>query len=274
MPAYRVYTKQRLSRINTVYLSEYSHHIEIADVKMANRCIKKMYESLDAAGPQVGDVIHYTTREGTYYPHAHIDDIHDGIVSVCLAPFDPFVQLENGKIHMHSVSGGPWVEIPENEMKKSGVETKRFRFFGSAGVCANGAIQFEGYANCWEYKEADLLFGEYSTKEYTRTVYRKFGVQWHCETTDPDNGTHAPNTNDFFKWMKELKGVQFGDFAKDDTVTIFTYKEVDPLVSFDFWKGLKLPLSTRRINGNTWVDVKLCTNDRQKLVVAYRYTNN
>lgn len=274
MSKYRVYTKERLSKINPVYLSEYSHHIESADVKMANRCIKKMYASLDVAGPQVGDVVHYTTREGTYYPHAHIDDIHDGVVSVCLIPFDPFVQLENGEVYMHSVSGGPWVQIPQKEMRKCGVETKTFQFFGSSGVCAHGAIQFEGYANCWEYKEDGLLFGEFSTKEYTRTVYRRIDGKWYIETTAPDNNTPHPNAKNFKKWMQELKGVQFGDFAKDDMVTIFTYKEVNQLVSPDFWQQLDLPISTRQINGSNHVDVKLDTNDRQKVVIVYRHTNS
>lgn len=274
MSKYRIYTKKRLSQINAVYLSEYWHHIEKSDVQTANQCIKTMYTGLNSNEPQIGDIVHYTTREGTYYPHAHIDDIRDGVVSVCLNPFVPFVCLRDKKISFSSVSGGPWVQISKEKMRKCEVETKTFQFFGSSGVCAHGAIQFEGYANCWEYKEDGLLFGEFSTKEYARTVYRKIDTQWYVETTDPDNDIPQPNGNAFKKWLQELRGVQFGDFEKDDMVTVFTYKEVNRLVRPDFWQQLDLPISTRRINGRNHVDVKLDTNDRQKMVVVYRYANN
>lgn len=180
MPQYRVYNTVELEKINPVYLSDYSHRIEQSDVQFTNQCIKMMYEGLSMDIPKVGDIIQYTTKQGVYYPHAHVDSIENGIASVCLVPFIPYIFIgKDNRIQMESVSGGPWEQIQISKLKKIGMETKLFRFFGSSGVCAHGAIDFEGYANCWEYKEDDLLFGEYSTKRYNRTVFRKYDNQWH-----------------------------------------------------------------------------------------------
>lgn len=267
----RVYTKGRLEKINAVYLSDYSHRIEQRDVQFANQCVKLMYNTLYLKTPKVGDVVQYTTKEGIYYPHAHIDRIENGVASVCLAPFMPFVYIRDGKIHMDSVSGGPWVRIPVSALKKAGVESKWFHFFGSAGACAHGAIEFEGYANCWEYAEEGLLFGEYSTKLYNRTVFRKIDGKWYLtETTDLES---VPDPKDFEQWMRETKGVQFGNFDKDETVTVFTYKEAHLLVPLVFWRKLDMPQSMRRINGRSKVYVKLSVNDKTKTVTVYRYAN-
>lgn len=268
---YRVYTKARLEKVNAIYLSEYSHRIEQSDVQFANRCIKLMYENLSLNEPKVGDVVQYTTREGLYYPHAHIDNIENGVASVCLVPFTPFVFIRDNEIHMDSVSGGPWVQVPIPELVKSGVESKWFHFFGSAGMCAHGAIDFEGYANCWEYKEDNPCFGEYSTKLYNRTVFRKIEGKWYVtEATDPET---LPEPQDYNQWFAETKGVQFGSFDKDSVVTVFTYKEVNLLVPLEYWKTLTLPQSTRRINGHNKVFVKLSVNDKNKTVAVYRYAN-
>lgn len=267
----RVYTKERLERNNAVYLSEYSHRIEKSDIQFANRCVKMMYNALCFNRPKVGDIIQYTTQDGEYYPHAHIDRIENGMVSVCLNPFVPFIFIRDGEIEMESVSGGPWVQVPESALQKTGTESKWFCFFGSSGVCAHGSIEFEGYANCWEFKEENPLFGEYSTKLYDRTIFRK-GVdgKWFVSGSTIFG---LPDKADFEQWKRELKAVQFGDFGKDDTVTIFSYKEQHFLVPVSKWKRLSYPQSKRRINGRNYVCVKLHTDDNAKVVSVYRYAN-
>ena len=276
MPKCRMYTQERLRRINTVYLSDYSHEIRKSDVRFANRCVKMMYNTLGADKPRVGDIIQYTTREGIYYPHAHLDSIENDRVSVCLNPFVPFVFMQDGAVHFNAVSGGPFVRISSSMLKKAGVESKWARFFGSAGVCAHGAIDFEGYASCWEYKEEGLLFGEYSTRLYNRTVFRKIEGKWYItEATDAESVPNSlPNKEDFNRWLEETKAVHFGDFAKDEVVTVFSYKEKHFLVPLDYWESLSLPQSKRRINGQSYVSVKLNTDDNSKVVSIYRYANN
>lgn len=268
----RIYTKTKLEKVNAVYLSDYSHRIEQSDVQFVNQCIGLMYNALCFVRPKVGDIVQYTTKDGIYYPHAHIDCIENGVASVCLSPFIPFVYIRDGEIRMDSVSGGPWVQVPVSELVKSGAESKWFHFFGSSGVCSHGAIQFEGYANCWEYKEEGLFFGEYSTKLYNRTVFRKIDGKWYLtETTDSEN---MPDSEDFEQWIQETKGVQFGLFEKDETVTVFAYKENHMLVPLEFWKLLDKPMGWRRINGRNKVRVKFDVNDKTKTVTVYRFTNS
>lgn len=267
----RIYTRKRLAKINAVYLTDYSHEIRKSDIQFANKCVRMMYNSCDSAAPKVGDIIQYTTQDGAYYPNAHIDRIENGMVSVCLQPFVPFVSIRDGKIDMDSVSGGPWVQIAEKSLKKSGTKNKWFRFFGSSGVCAHGSIDFEGYATCWEYKEENPFFGEYSTKLYDRTIFRKGADgKWYVSDSTIFG---LPHKEDFEQWKRELKAVQFGDFDKDDMVTIFTYKEWNYLVPFKKWKGLSYPQSKRRINGSSCVCVKLSVDDTAKTVSVYRYAN-
>lgn len=267
----RVYTKKRLEKINTVYLSEHGHRIEKSDIQFVNRCVKWMYNALCFFTPKVGDIIQYTTQDGKYYPHAHIDRIENGVASVCLNPFVPFIYMRDGKIEMDSVSGGPWVQIPTSTLQKVGTESKWFRFFASSGICAHGSIDFEGYANCWEYKEKNPFFGEYSTKLYDRTIFRKVDGKWYVSETTI---SELPDKTDFEQRRHELKMVQFGDFNKDNAVSVFSYKERHFLVSPDVWDKLAYPQSKRRINGKNYVPVKLFTDDSNKVVCVYRYTNN
>lgn len=273
---YRVYTKARLEKINPAYLSVYSHQIQQSDVQFANRCVKIMHKGLDAEYPKVGDFIQYTTRDGVYYPHAHIDNIENGVASICLNAFVPFVAIKEGKIEYTSVSGGPWLQIPETTLrtlKKTGAESKWFRFFGSSGFCSHGAIDFEGYANCWEYKEPNPLFEEYSTKQYDRMVLRKIEGKWYI-TESTNSNVRPENLTELEQWGQEVKGVLFGSFDTDDTVTIFIYKEVPVMLTLEQWKSLSLPQSVRRINGRNHVFVKLLVDDNNKTVKVCRYTNS
>ena len=72
--------------------------------------------------------------------------------------------------------------------------------------------------------------------------------------------------------MAERKGKQFGDFATDDVVTVFIYKERFHLIDLKKWQMMDLPQSTRRIN-NSQVYVKLDINDETKTIDVYRYEN-
>lgn len=272
----RVYTKSRLEKINRAYLSVGSRQIEHSDVQFANRCIKMMYKGLEADYPKVGDFIQYTSWDGIYYPHAHIDNIENGVASVCLNAFIPFVTIRDDKIIFTSVSGGPWAQIPEETLKglkKTGAESKWFRFFSDSGFCSHVSIDFEGYANCWEYKEENLLFGEYSTKQYDRTVLRKIDDKWHI--TESTNVSSIPEDfQELEQWVQEVRGVLFGNFDTDDTVTVFTYKEVPVMLTLKQWQMLELPQSMRRINGRSKVFVKLLVDDDTKTVKVCRYANN
>lgn len=272
----RVYTESRLEKINRAYLLVGSRQIEHSDVQFANRCIKMMHKGLEADYPKVGDFIQYTSRDGIYYPHAHIDNIENGVASVCLNAFIPFVTIRDDKIIFTSVSGGPWAQIPEETLKglkKTGAESKWFRFFSDSGFCSHGSIDFEGYANCWEYKEENLLFGEYSTKQYDRTVLRKIDDKWRI--TESTNVSSIPEDfQELEQWVQEVRGVLFGNFDTDDTVTVFTYKEVPVMLTLKQWQMLELPQSMRRINGRSKVFVKLLVDDDTKTVKVCRYANN
>lgn len=281
MPHYRVYNRRMLSRINAEYLSDYSHEIKDSDIQFANKCIKAMVGALNSDVPKAGDVIQYTEKDGTYYPAAVIDKIIDAdTATVCLGPFIPYVSMDSDKkLSFYIGGGGPWVKVSLKKLKYVGTTDKWCRFWGSSGVCAHGAIDFVGYTSCWEFKEEGLLYGEYSTKDYDRVVfslYRDGGKlhacdnQWYARGSDPEN--IPAKIEDVPAWLTERKGKQFGDFATDDVVTVFIYKERFHLIDLKKWQMMDLPQSTRRIN-NSQVYVKLDINDETKTIDVYRYEN-
>lgn len=273
MAQYRVYNRKMLARFNPVYLSDYAHRIEKCDVRFTNKCIKAMFHGLGSTEPKVGDVIQYTEKDGTYYPAAHIDSIdNEQVATVCLSPFIPFISLDSdGKVSFSSVSGGPWVSVPLEKLKHIGTTDKICRFFGSSGVCAHGAIDFKGYASCWEFQETGP-FADFSTKLYSRTVFSRYkkNDKWYAAGPDPEN--IPAKIEDVPAWLAERKGKQFGDFLKDEVVTVFTYKEKAHLISLKEWQKLDLPQSTRRMN-NSSVYVKLAIDDETKTIDVYRYEN-
>lgn len=268
---YRQYTAERLEKINSRYLSVPTHKIRQSDVDTANKCIAIMYNRLGEQTPRVGDLVHYTRSDGNYYGYAHIDEIEGTNAIICLEPFTPFVDLNQDKINISHVSGGPFVSVPLNKLIADGNGTKLFQFFGSSGAYANGAVQFEGYANYWEYTGDNYRFGEYSTKNYDKITFRRVnGVMRPVSATG--NASILENEFLYKKWLDEMKAVTFGDFKTDDKVIVFTYKEVSKLVTKKFWDMLELPTSIRRMNASD-IPVKLDVNDRTKTVTVYRYTN-
>lgn len=270
--SYTPYTKESLARLNAVYLSEYGHRITEADIECANDFVERMYQQLKTPNVCVGDRVKYVTKYGDWYPNAHVDRIEGDTVVLCLSPFVPFIYRRDDGIAMYSVSGGPWVSVPIKDLAPSVAERKTFQFFGSAGICAHGAIQFKGFAKCWTYKEDGLLFGEYTTQLFDRTVFRKTDGKWYL--SDTTNTEALPRPEEFQRWMRELHGKQFGSFETDDVVTVFTYKELHRLMSEEEWLKLDLPLSDRRINGTVPVPVKLDACNFTNTVIVYRYKNN
>lgn len=273
MPKFRTYTRNLLAKRNPVYLSDYAHEITLKDVNFANQCVRIMFERLSSTGPQIGDVIQYTAKDGTYYGNAHIDRIDNGIASICLIPFVPFIEKETANtLYFHSVSGGPWVSVPVDQLHYLGTANKDVCFFGSSGVCAHGSITFTGYAKCWEFKEEGLLFGNFSTKEYHRVVLHKYGKKWHlCECHDPED--FPQRTEDIPAWIKERHGIQFGDFQHGNAVTIFTYREIPHFIPQKKWMKLALPQGTRYMNHSN-VYVKLAVDHEKKTIDVYRYANH
>lgn len=275
MAQYRVYNKAALARLNPVYLSDYAHRIETSDVQFANKCIKAMFNSLNSKTPKVGDVIEYTMQDGTYYHAAQIEGIVDGTTAVvCLVPFIPYVHFDSdGKLSFECGSGGPWVDVPLEKLKYIGTRDKTCRFWGSSGVCAYGAIDFDGYATCWEFKEDGLLYGDFSTKFYDRIIFKRYDGdrRWYAYGPDPEN--LPTKSEDVPAWLAEHKGRQFGDFQKDDMVVVYAYKERNHLIDLKKWQSMKLPQSTRKIN-NSLVYVKFAVDDEKKIIDVFRYANS
>lgn len=265
------YTMETLEKENVGFLSEPGHEIYPDDVTFVNQCIDKMHEDANGKYPKAGDVIQYTTRDGKFYRNAHIDSIHDGVASVCLSPYVPFITVRGNEIKMDSVSGGPWTTVPVSCLEKAGMTCKPFQYISSHTLLgAHCAIGFTGYAACWRYNEPKPLFGAFSTEQYNRILFTKAGDGWY---TSSDTAVDIPDSDEFESRMYELKATTFGDFEKDTSVVVFVYKELNRLIPREQWTAMELPLSTRRINGHSSVPVKLQTDDNNKTVTVYRYCN-
>lgn len=263
-------TKKELLKINVLY--DYEHGLDDADVEMANKYINYIESTRDKKHPQTGDIIRYTTKYGDFYAKAHIDNQNDeNSFAVCLSPYIPFISSINEGLKL-STSGGPWKSVKTCDLKYIGTAKKMFCDFGSCGWCANGAVNFEATVNVWEYTENDLLYGEYTTEYYKKMSIRKLDEPSDFGYMIIGEGVAFKDEKDYQAFLKTYKAKVFTN-PNPKTETIFMYKEINQLLSFNEWEQLKnCQIDTRLCNGSI-ITVKVQYNDCNKTVTVYRYSN-
>ena len=270
------YTKETLILINPTY--HMTHRIIESDVAMANK-YKAIIEASRMDGCiQAGDVVELTTKHGDYYKNAHIEkmDEESGCWTVCECPQIPFIWPNNTGDNIRcSTCGGLWTSVP-GDLKLIGKRKKLFKDWGHCGSCANGAVEFEADVNVWEYAHPEPLYGEYTTKDYSKH-YISYCVD---ERGNPKNGSNYryqgdgiafATAEDYAVWLKTFRGVEFQGNWPNQTV-VFCYKRVEKLLSCDEYDALDLPTDTRMCNGI--IEIKVLYDDVLRTVTEYRCTNS
>lgn len=162
------YDLKSLVRLNR--LEGYACSIKECDVEKVNRLVSRIREDREKVSlPTAGDVVTYTTRGGDYYPRAHIERGDDREINICLLPQTPFCH-ENEKRTDYNTEGGPWITTDPGLLLPDGIRSKQFRMWGHTGRHKNGAVLFHTFVRAWKYTESEPLYGEYTTKEWTRYI--------------------------------------------------------------------------------------------------------
>lgn len=267
------YTLESLKNENSEFIYVGNHEMLESDVELVNACVAKSCKDLEEKSPKVGDSVNYTSQDGTFYKAAHIDGIENDIAVICLEPFIPFVFYNDGKLEFYRCSGGPFVQVPLKDLNRKGTTLKKFRVFSEHTFTkAHSAIEFNGYATEWVYREPNPFFGDFSTELYDRITFMRVGKnEWNIRMSRPID---MPADNiPIMKWLEELHGTIFGNFQTDSFVTAFVYKVHDSLIPLKMWNQLDLPVTYRKVNGSTPVPVMLEANDNTKTIMVYRYKN-
>lgn len=258
---------EELTRNNTIHIDVHGP-LDEKDVADINR-ISDLIENSRGVSPKAGDAVEIFTRDGMYYPHAHIEEIHtNGKVIVCASGGRASVNSEGG---MSRVSGGPWMTLDVSQFVPNGEYVKDFMFFRPAAFFpAHAMVDFQVKVKYWKYAEPDPLYGEFSGKDYDiwrhhvfpgRKIngYRHFvGSLCFCTKTD------------YLAWLATYKGVEF---AGECYNTVFTYRKAENLIGKAEWDALGLPIDTRIINASI-VPIKYQVDDEKHLITEYRYTNH
>ena len=150
------YTLENLLPLNVSY--DRDHILRQQDVDMANRLVEVIEGSRSNITPKIGDRMRHVDRNGDFYGYALIEDLRADGMSVCLAPYVPFVGIGDPDIWL-SVSGGPFTSINPSEMKFIGWETGYSAHGDSCGPCANGSVRFMAKVAKWEYIAPNPFMG-------------------------------------------------------------------------------------------------------------------
>lgn len=140
------YTMETLLPLNVSY--DRDHILRQQDVDTVNRLVEVIEGSRSSLTPKVGDRMRHVDREGDFYGYALLENFQADKMSVCLAPYVPFVGIGDPDIWL-SVSGGPFTSIDSAEMKFIGWEDGVFSAWGHCGPCANGSVRFMAKVAKW-----------------------------------------------------------------------------------------------------------------------------
>ena len=142
-------------------------------MEKVNRLIFRMRkEREENPAPVAGDTVTYTTRGGDYYPQAHIERSDGREAQLCLLPRMPFCHEKEGRT-CYNTEGGPWVTTDPGLLLPDGIRGKQFRTWGHTGRHENGAVLFHTSVRAWKYTEPEPLYGEYTTKEWTKYLIER-----------------------------------------------------------------------------------------------------
>ena len=231
-----MYTKETLAEINNRYINCGHYPLTDSDIEKANMYVQMIENTRSKTIPKAGDRIIYTTDFGDYYRYAHIESIENGQAYICEQPYAPFVYKGEEKIWF-STSGGSWHYIDIGKLTYVGTEKKTFCAWGSYGVRADGAIEFEANVSLWEYKNENPMFVDENGNQYTTKNYDYMILHYSTER-DPQYKYFGQsiawrNEYDLQAWLKTFKAKVFEYDARFGTALVWYWKEKQHHVSPD-----------------------------------------
>ncbi len=258
------YSRETLLPINTLY--DHEHHLTQEDVDMANKLVRHIEHTRNPRIPQVGDQVRYTTRYGDFYDNALIEAVReDGMRSICLCPYVPFVWTTSDGIGC-AVSGGPFTAVMPQALKPSGAVQGDFCDWGHCGACGNGVVRFCTEVLLWEYREPEPLYGDFTTEKWRKISLYKDTENLRGDLYRGDCISFRAEV-EFRRFLSDYEGTVF---AAPDTksVIVWCYRDEQTAVSQEEWNALEAPVSERRLY-NAPQPVKLVKDHGRHTTVCY-----
>lgn len=253
-----------LQPLNAAYDAE--HHLTQADVDRVNALVMHIGNTRSAQVPKAGDRILYTSRAGDYSEDARIDRVNDdGTLAVHVVSFIPFVAPTDDGVWCVA-GGGPLVDIAPSETRYAGTARVEFRIWGHDGPCGNGAVRFEAGVSVWEYKEANPLYGNFTTKHW-----RKLDLYRFPERTDGDLYRGVCISFDSDEELEQFVADYEGKLFRapvPNRIILWCYRDELKAVLQAEWDALDAPVSQRRIY-NAPQPVKLVKDHERHTTVCY-----
>ena len=258
------YSRETLLPINTLY--DHEHHLTQEDVDMANKLVRHIEHTRNPRIPQVGDQVCYTTRYGDFYDNALIEAVReDGMRSICLCPYVPFVWTTSDGIGC-AVSGGPFTAVMPQALKPSGAVQGDFCDWGHCGACGNGVVRFCTEVLLWEYREPEPLYGDFTTEKWRKISLYKDTENLRGDLYRGDCISFRAEV-EFRRFLSDYEGTVF---AAPDTksVIVWCYRDEQTAVSQEGWDVLDAPVTEQRIY-NAPQPVKLVKDHGRHTTVCY-----
>lgn len=259
------YTVETLQYLNNSH--DYGYDVSQSDSDKVNRLILFIQKERDSREePVAGDLIEYTTRSGDYYVHAHIERIKDGCLEICLSPYIPFCYEDTGQAS-YNTSGGPWTHLDKVRLEPAGIKAKLFKTWGHSGRCANGAVYFKTFIRAWRYMEPEPLFGEYTTKEWSKYFISKLpDPEKPGEFTYTSDGFTVYSETEFNRLVQLLRGEVFDGIYRNSLV-LWGYRMEWKYLSVEEWNGIKAGIHLSFLGTSP---VKIRTNQENHQVIIYK----
>ena len=250
--------------MNTLY--DHEHCLTQEDVDAANALVRHIERTRNPLVSQGGDRVRYTTRHGDFHGNALIEAVReDGMRSICLGPYGPFVWATADGIGC-SVSGGPFTAVMPQELKPSGAMPGDFCAWGHCGACGNGVVRFCAEVPLWEFREGDPLYGDFSTEKWRKISLYKDTENLHGNLYRGDCISFRTE-EEFRRFLSDCEGTVFAA-PNPKSVIVWGYRDEQVALPRTEWKALDVPVTERRIY-NTLQPVKLVKDHGRHTAVCY-----
>ena len=251
------YTLETLLPLNETYDRE--HRLNQEDVETVNSLVEQIENTRSVHTPQIGDRVIYVSRHGDYSDHALIETRNESDFSICVHPYVPFTGCTADGVWC-DVSGGPFTVMKFGDAQYVGQTNGAFKVWGHCGPCGNGAVMFEARVGLWEYREANPLYGEFTTETWRKMYFRKVAEPQDGYLYRGD-GIGFRREEDFQRFLNDFEATVFSGHWPIHFV-VWCYRDVEKAVSRKEWDAIEAPVSSRRIY-NRSLAVKLY-KDREK----------
>lgn len=263
------YTVETLQRLNDSH--DYGYSVTQSDTDKVNRLIKGIQQERNRhEKPIAGDIIGYTSRNGDFFSSAHIGRVRDKNYEICLSDIVPFCyENENGT--GYDIHEGVWVHPKNAVLKPAGIKVVLFRTWGHTGRCDHGFIYFKTFVRSWEYAEPEPMFGEYTTRNWTKYLI--------SSCPDPErkgeffykaNGFTLYSRTELDRLAKTLHGELFNGIYRNSLV-LWGYRMVWKILVEQEWNGAEADIHLSFL-GESPVKIRTCEDNRT--IFIYKKNDN